>query len=324
MRRGELLAGLAGIRQAQSNGVRAPHKPLLLLWLLGRHARLGTSEVPYAEAEQPVSRLINDYGPAVGRNTAAQRAAMPFVHLERSLWTLRDGAGRPLDAKDVRDSGAALRRVDAVGRLRPEVERLLTEDPSALAVAVRLLLDRHFTPTLEAAICEQADVALPELDVADLELPAAGGTGDGTAGGTAYRITRRRVRAAGFAADVLRAFDHACAICGYDGRLGRAAVGIEAAHVQWHSQGGPDVVDNALALCSLHHALFDFGVLGVTEDRTVRVSPHYRTDSPAGRAVLALGDLPVARPDRPLSARAHDFLGWHDRSVFKHAGFVLG
>lgn len=60
----------------------------------------------------------------------------------------------------------------------------------------------------------------------------------------------------------------------------------------------------------------------MTEDRTVRVSPHYRTDSPAGRAVLALVDLPVALPDRPLSARAYDFLGWHDRSVFKHGGFV--
>lgn len=256
MRRGELLTALSGIRQARSGGVRAPHKPLLLLWLLGRHARLGTSEVTYAEAEEPVSRLINDYGPAVGRATAVQRAAMPFVHLERGLWTLRDAAGRALDPNDVGGSGAALRRVGAVGRLRPEVERLLAEDPSALAVAVRLLLDRHFTPTLEAAICGQADVALPELDVADLELPGPElpDLELPDPDGPAYRITRRRVRAAGFAADVLRAFGHACAVCGYDGRLGRATVGIEAAHVRWHSQGGPDVVDNALALCSLHHA----------------------------------------------------------------------
>jgi predicted restriction endonuclease len=39
-------------------------------------------------------------------------------------------------------------------------------------------------------------------------------------------------------------------------------VGIEAAHVRWHSQAGPDVVANGLALCALHHALFDLAIFG--------------------------------------------------------------
>ncbi|WP_380277975.1 phosphorothioated DNA-binding restriction endonuclease [Kitasatospora purpeofusca] len=324
MKRAELLDTLRRLRQAHPGGVRAPHKPLLLLWLLGRHARLGTSAVAYPQAEEPVSRMINDFGPAVGRATAVQRAAMPFVHLERSLWSLCDATGRELGPQDVGDSGAALRRVGAVGRLRPEVERLLTEDPSAGPVAVRLLLDLHFTPTLEAAICEQAGVGLPDLAVAepDLDGPAIGGP---DLGGPVFRLVQRRVRAAGFAADVLRAFDHACAFCGYDGKLGRHPVGVEAAHIRWHSQGGPDVLANAFALCSLHHALFDFGVLGVTEDRTVRISPHFRTDSPAGEAVRALHDRPVPLPHgRPVAPRGHDYLRWHDRSVFKHEGHPLG
>ncbi|MFE6868552.1 phosphorothioated DNA-binding restriction endonuclease [Kitasatospora sp. NPDC057692] len=327
MRRAELLDALQRLRRANTGGVRAPHKPLLLLWLLGRHARLGSGAVAYTEAEEPVSRLINDFGPPVGRATAAQRAAMPFVHLERSLWSLSDAAGRELGTADVRDSGAALRGVGAIGRLRPEVERLLTEDPSAGPVAVRLLLDLHFTPTLEAAICEQAGVGLPDLDIADLDVADLGldgpATGPGTAAapGPVFRLVQRRVRAAGFAADVLRAFDHACAFCGYDGRLGGRPVGIEAAHIRWHSQGGPDELANAFALCSLHHALFDFGVLGVTEDRTVRISPRFRTDSPAGAAVLALHDRAVPLPHgRPVAPQAHGHLRWHDRSVFKHAG----
>ncbi len=44
------------------------------------------------------------------------------------------------------------------------------------------------------------------------------------------------------------------------------------AHVRWHSQHGPDDLANALALCALHHALFDLGVLGITGDRRIRVS----------------------------------------------------
>jgi hypothetical protein len=41
-----------------------------------------------------VRQLINDFEPPVASAAAArQRAAMPFVHLERELWDLRDAAG---------------------------------------------------------------------------------------------------------------------------------------------------------------------------------------------------------------------------------------
>lgn len=56
-------------------------------------------------------------------------------------------------------------------------------------------------------------------------------------------------------------------MCGVDGALGRYPVGIETAHVRWHSQQSPDEITNALALCALHHTLFDLGVLANTEDR---------------------------------------------------------
>ena len=43
MTRDELLSALAGLRKANIGGRRAPHKPLLLLWLLGRLAAHGSS-----------------------------------------------------------------------------------------------------------------------------------------------------------------------------------------------------------------------------------------------------------------------------------------
>jgi putative restriction endonuclease len=65
---------------------------------------------------------------------------------------------------------------------------------------------------------------------------------------------------------VLRAYAYQCAVCGFDGGLGRNPVGTEAAHVRWHSQDGPDEVANGLALCALHHVLLDLGVLGLTPE----------------------------------------------------------
>lgn len=61
----ELLNRLSQLRQAQVGNQRVPHKPLLLLWLFGRFATTGTTMVSYREAEEPVSRLINDFGPPV-------------------------------------------------------------------------------------------------------------------------------------------------------------------------------------------------------------------------------------------------------------------
>jgi hypothetical protein len=40
------------------------------------------------------------------------------------------------------------------------------------------------------------------------------------------------------------------------------------------------VVANGLALCALHHALFDLGVLGLTAERRIRVSGLWRTSTP--------------------------------------------
>ncbi|MER7762658.1 phosphorothioated DNA-binding restriction endonuclease [Streptomyces sp. NPDC097619] len=304
MTRDELLSTLSALRRAQIGGRRAPHKPLLVLWLLGRFAEIGSTAVSYDEVEEPVSRLINDFGPAMTNPARArERAAMPFVHLERKLWELRDRDGNEI-GPDAPERGSVLRARGAHGRLHSGVETLLAE-PGTLAAAVRLLLEQHFTSVLEAPICDAVG-----LDLAtDL---------DGTAPTAAER--KRRRRRAGFAEEVLHAYAYACAFCGFDGALGRNPVGLEAAHVRWHSQNGPDEVNNGLALCSLHHTLFDLGALGLLPDLRIQVSELYVARGPVGRAVDDLHGRPVAtpRPGRPTISQ--QFVLWHGRQVFKRPG----
>jgi putative restriction endonuclease len=167
-----------------------------------------------------------------------------------------------------------------------------------------LLLDLHFTPGLSPMICERVG-----LDLAVLELAAS----------TGVAPARRSLRRPGFAEEALRAYAYQCAMCGFDGALGRNPVGIEAAHVRWHSQDGPDVVANGLGLCSLHHALFDLGALGLTPERRIRVSGLYVARSEAGRGVgfLAGRALIAPMPGQPVVELEH--ISWHGRQVFKGA-----
>jgi len=297
----DLLQMLAGLRQAPVGGIRAPHKPLLLLWLFGRFATTGSIMATYEQAEKPVSQLINEFGPPMASPSAArQRAAMPFVHLERELWDLRDGLGQEMGPGEPDRRGPLVARA-AVGQLRPEVEQLLA-DGGTLAAAARLLLDRHFTPVLSELICAEVN-----LDLADLDASAS----------LAVARPHRRARRSGFVEEVLRAYAYSCAMCGFDGALGRTPVGIEAAHVRWHSQDGPDEVANGLALCALHHALLDLGVLGITSDLRIQVSHLYVARSDAGRAIDALGgqSLLASRPGQPSVDLV--FVDWHAVQVFK-------
>jgi putative restriction endonuclease len=201
-----------------------------------------------------------------------------------------------------RTSVGGIRAPHKPGRLRGEVERLIA-DPGTLASAARLLLDRHFTPGLAAMICDVVG-----LDLAELELAAGPGP----------TAAPRRARRPDFAENVLRACAYQCAMCGFDGALGRHPVGLQAAHVHWHSQGGPDEIANGLALCALHHALFDVGALGLTADRCIQVSRRYVTRSDAGRQAvddLAGRPLLIPRPHQPVVEV--DYINWHHRQVFK-------
>ena len=149
---------------------------------------------------------------------------MPFVHLECDLWDLRDDAGKEI-SPDAPERRAWLLDRGAAGRLRAPVEHLLA-DPKTLAAAACLLLDLHFTPVLAELICDAADLGVPRPRPRRNWRSA--------------QATRFRPRRRCFAEEVLRAYAYQCAMCGFDGALGRYPVGIEAAHVRWHSQQGPD------------------------------------------------------------------------------------
>ncbi|WP_211214588.1 HNH endonuclease [Actinomycetospora chiangmaiensis] len=212
-----------------------------MLWLLGRHRGGASGPVSYAELEEPVGRLIEEFGPPSRSGRYPGRAAWPFSRLERELRDPRRADGTPVPTTGQPSRRLLLDR-HAVGTFTSPIQALL-DDPRLVVEAARLLLDLHFTPVLSPLIASACGL--------DLDEPVP------RYGGEIEVVTTRRPRRAGFAEEVLRAYSYARAFCGYAGAVGRNPVGLEAAHVKWHSQGGEDELVNGLALCSLHHVLFD-------------------------------------------------------------------
>jgi putative restriction endonuclease len=281
---------VAGIRRWTRDGERAPHKPLLLLYALGCFQRQGGGPIPFSVAEADLRRLLKEFGPS--RETSP---GYPFHHLTTDgIWVVDtvNGPGSP-------GSGLGrLRDLQASGRLHPDLLRALSDDSQLVTRLARHLLDANFAPSLHPDICR-----LVGLDL------------DGATPGVVARAAIRR--AAGFRQEVLMAYEYRCAFCEYDGRLGGAVVGLDAAHVRWWAFDGADDLANGLCLCAIHHKLFDKGVLGLTAERTISVSMKFAGDSAAAKTmVLSLAGRPTRPPQPGLRPVDPANIAWHDRQVF--------
>lgn len=86
-----------------------------------------------------------------------------------------------------------------------------------------------------------------------------------------YTKTRRRVRDASFTSEIRDAYDKQCAVCGARRISPDGSPEVEAAHIYPKSEGGPDIVQNGLALCRLHHWAFDAGWISFTDSYDIIV-----------------------------------------------------
>jgi putative restriction endonuclease len=175
------------------------------------------------------------------------------------------------------------------------------------AVAARVL-EVYFPATLHADIA--AAVGL------NLARPASHMASEPD--GPAYGSTERRRRDPGFRERVLRAYEYRCCICRFDLRIGQVSAGLEAAHIQWHHVGGPDIEPNGLALCALHHKLFDLGVFTVepAEHRVV-FSQHAIAGNRSDQGELRHHGQRLLAPQQPDMRPAPTFLAWNQKNVFK-------
>lgn len=135
-----------------------------------------------------------------------------------------------------------------------------------------------------------------------------------------HPATRKRDRT--FRQEVLHAYECRCAVCGFDLRLEDELLGLEAAHIKWHSAGGPNKVTNGLALCSIHHKALDRGALGLAptaEGFNVLISKKVYGQSNATQWFWDCHETPLRHPRNSEFKPKAEFVKWHTREVFRYS-----
>lgn len=266
---------------------RAPHKPLLLLYVLAHyqqgHARLfdyGT------EIRDQLHNLLERFGP----QRKQYRPDMPFWRLKGDgFWELRNdelcsttGSKQP-PAGELVDFSVA-------GGFDEEHYALLARNKRLIGSLAQRILEDHFPESVQEEIADDMGFDIQQI---------------------------RKVRDPLFRQQVLRAYNYQCAICGFNLRHDNMPVGLEAAHIKWKQHGGPCEIPNGLALCAIHHKAFDKGSIGLSEDMRVMVSEAVNGGEIIERLFWDFVGKPIALPGVKGNYPKEGFVEWHRREVFK-------
>ncbi len=114
-------------------------------------------------------------------------------------------------------------------------------------------------------------------------------------------LMNRKVRDAAFRKAVLDAYDSTCAVTGLRIINGGGKAEAQAAHVWSVADGGPDIVQNGIALSATAHWLFDRHLISLTDDFQLLVS-HNKVPAELRTLFPVLGQkirLPVDQRNLP-------------------------
>ena len=268
------------------------HKPLLTLMLLARAAAGEDSRISYAAVREPLTRLLREFG----LRRQSNHPENPFWHLQTGgFWVVENAANLPLRKNGRSVTSSDFLKHNAHGHVPAAMWAALRSNRTLIWSLSETLLNEFWPDTLHSAL--RAAIGLeaspPEL------------------------VTQRRAkRDPKFREAVIRAYERACAVCGYDGRLSDMPLGLEAAHIQWHCHSGPDAVANGLALCSFHHVALDKGALGLAGDGSIQVSVDVTGNDVTDGLLMRYAGKPLRRPQEAFAPPAEQFIAWHTSQVF--------
>ena len=262
-----------------------------ILYALGRLKRSDERLINFPAINDEVTRLLRDFGPF----RKSYRPEFPFWRLQNDgIWQVTGTDGISINKSgDVKKTELIER--NAAGGFTPEIFDAIKTDEQLFRDIVQELLDANFPSSIHGDILQSAGVQLDKKQGIKIRDPK-------------------------FREKILRAYEYKCAICGFDVRLDHTPIALEAAHIKWHNAGGPDIEANGLALCTLHHKLFDRGALTISENLNIIVSDRAHGSQGFDDWLMRFHRKKLNNPQRITYLPNPVFRDWHVREVFQGYG----
>jgi putative restriction endonuclease len=269
---------------------RAPHKPLLILYALSQSLRGKDRLIPYTEIDEQLKQLLIDFGPF----RKSYHPEYPFWRLQNDgIWTITNAEQVQLRKGQTDAKKSELIKHNVCGGFNPEIFDTLTDNPGLAIEIAASLLEDHFPSSIHDDILQSIGL--------DLQTP----------------WIKKRKRNPQFRNKVLNAYEYQCAVCGFNLRVGQTLIALEAAHIKWHQAGGPDMENNGIALCAMHHKLFDRGAFTLSKDLAVQVSDRANGTAGFRKWLMDFHGKAITLPQRPAYNPKKNYVDWHYREVFQ-------
>lgn len=274
-------------------GQRAPHKPLLILYALSQCIQTEKRFISFSEIDQKFKNLLMEFGPT----RKSYHPEYPFWRLQNDgLWELKNAENVTSRKGNTDAKKSELIKYNVLGGFTQEIYNLLISNKDQVPDIASSILEKNFPASIHEDILQAVGL--------DLE----------------FKENVRKRRDPNFRDKVLNAYEYQCAVCGFNVRVGNSLVAIEAAHIKWHQAGGPDSEENGVALCALHHKLFDRGAFTITNDMEINVSDRAHGTSGFNEWLMAYHGKEIKKPQRPSYYPMPEYVSWHISEVFQGYG----
>jgi len=246
----DLLQKIDSLKPAVSptTGARKRHRPLTLLWAIGRAARGKPRLRRWESTHRELGRLIEEFG--LEDDRPIPESSVLWLH-HHGLWDLPGHTDVP--AAGDRHAQQWMKEHQPDSGLLPWAYELVTDREDVRAQIVVRLLGAYFH-----GVDHNRLLARVGLDA--VSSPAS----------RREMIVERIIRDSLLSEQIKGAHDFHCQICGDRLPLHRGFY-AEGAHIRplGKPHNGPDEPGNLLCLCPNHHVLLDRGMIAIQADLTV-------------------------------------------------------
>lgn len=308
----EFLKRIGSLNRATVNGLKAPHKPILLLSVIESIAFGEIMENKIEISPLLVARFKDNWNRLVNTNIFQPNFALPFFHMHKEgFWKLKTYFGKEILVTSSRSikSFSQLKESVAYSYLDSNLFALIqnpkTRDEIYSFITVKYfgkLVTIHKQYGLVDEVTEQilnepSIEYQKQIQVADDE--------------------EIFVRCGVFKRVVPKIYDYTCCVSGMRIISGCDIQMVDACHIVPFSVSHNDTISNGISLSPNLHRAFDRGLITLNENYRVVISKSF-TEYPSENMLKLLEGKQILLPKDNKHYPSTENLKWHNDNVFKN------